>query len=124
MLFIILLKSHFTEESGYNCSDFLDGYGLPLKECPPAKFMLTDNLVECFDEAIKNNSITSRFIYLFFFISTYRPFIKDVGNREGEGSKVGQTLPMNRCEILPTWEGWFVKKPEKIADNFYGQFLK
>ena len=36
----------------YNCSQF-DGYNgsliYPLMECPQAKFMLKDNLVECFD---------------------------------------------------------------------------
>ena len=33
-----------------NCSDFDGHYGseYPLVECPPAKFMLKDNLVECF----------------------------------------------------------------------------
>ena len=54
LLFILLLKSHFTEESGYNCSDFYDGYGEPLVECPPAKFMLKDHLLECFSNTSKS----------------------------------------------------------------------
>ena len=52
VLLILLLKSQLTKESGYNCSDFKGVYPFPkypLVECPPAKFMLKDNLVECFD---------------------------------------------------------------------------
>ena len=51
VLLILLLISQVTEESGYNCTDS-DGYqhnGNPLVECPPAKFMIEDGLVECFD---------------------------------------------------------------------------
>ena len=47
ILLILLLISQVTEGSGYNCSDFDQKH--PLVECPPAKFMLKDNLVECFD---------------------------------------------------------------------------
>ena len=52
VLFILLLNK-VTEGSGYNCSDFKGAFGSehPLVECPPAKFMLKDNLVECFDNA-------------------------------------------------------------------------
>ena len=49
VVLFILFMNQVTEGSGYNCSDFDDVYGKPLKECPPAKFMLKDNLVECFD---------------------------------------------------------------------------
>ena len=51
ILLILLLKSQVPEGSGYNCSDFKGYHGIqyPLVECPPAKFMLKDNLVECFD---------------------------------------------------------------------------
>ena len=58
VLFILLLN-HVTKGSGYNCSDFEGVYGskYPLEECPPAKFMLKDNLVECFDKCTKNNNI-------------------------------------------------------------------
>ena len=51
ILLILLLKSQVPEGSGYNCSDFSGFYGgqYPLVECPPAKFMIKDNLVECFD---------------------------------------------------------------------------
>ena len=58
VLFILLLN-HVTKGSGYNCSDFEGVYGSkhPLEECPPAKFMLKDNLVECFDNCTKNNNI-------------------------------------------------------------------
>ena len=50
ILLILLLISQVAEGSGYNCSDF-SGFHVehPLVECPPAKFMLKDNLVECFD---------------------------------------------------------------------------
>ena len=56
ILLILLLISQVTEGSGYNCSDFDGHYGseYPLVECPPAKFMLKDNLVECFDNYTKN----------------------------------------------------------------------
>ena len=55
VLLILLLKSQLTEESGYNCSDFKgNNHRHPLVECPPAKFMLKDNLVECFDNYTKN----------------------------------------------------------------------
>ena len=56
ILLILLLISQVTEGSGYNCSDFDGDYGseYPLVECPPAKFMLKDNLVECFDNYTKN----------------------------------------------------------------------
>ena len=51
----ILLLNQVTEGSGYNCSDFnMYGSGhVPLAECPPARFMLKDNLVECFDNYTK-----------------------------------------------------------------------
>ena len=57
VLFILLLN-HVTEESGYNCSDFKSAYGSKchLEECPPAKFMLKDNLVECYDNCTKSNN--------------------------------------------------------------------
>ena len=55
LLLMLLLKSRLTEESGYNCSDFHNEYDLPLYKCPPAKFMLTDNLVECYDRDLKSN---------------------------------------------------------------------
>ena len=53
---ILLLISQVTEGSGYNCSDFKGHHGSshPLVECPSAKFMLKDNLVECFDNYTKN----------------------------------------------------------------------
>ena len=53
ILLILLLISQVTEGSGYNCSDFDQKH--PLVECPPAKFMLKDNLVECFDNYTKNS---------------------------------------------------------------------
>ena len=53
LLLILLLSSHLTEESGYSCSDFHNQAGKPLEECPPAKFMLKDNLVECYDYTTK-----------------------------------------------------------------------
>ena len=62
LLLIVLLKSHLTEESGYNCSDFHDGFGVPLEECPPAKFMLSDNLVECFSNYSKTHELESKLV--------------------------------------------------------------
>ena len=58
VLLILLLKSQLTKENGYNCSDFKGNGGsqFPLVECPPAKFMLKDNLVECFDNYTKNQN--------------------------------------------------------------------
>ena len=51
---IFLLKSQVTVGIGYNCSDFTDDYGIhPLLECPPAKFMVENNLLECFDNYTK-----------------------------------------------------------------------
>ena len=57
VILIFLQLSQVTEGSGYNCSDF-DGHfqGHPLVECPPAKFMLTDNLLECFDNHTKTTA--------------------------------------------------------------------
>ena len=60
VLLIILMHFHVSkesqEESRYSCSQF-EGYNgslsYPLMECPPAKFMLKDNLVECFDSHTK-----------------------------------------------------------------------
>ena len=51
LLFVLFLKSHCT---GYNCSDFYNGFGEPLEECPHAKFMMKDNLVECFANFTKS----------------------------------------------------------------------
>ena len=68
LLFILLLKSHLTEESGYNCSDFHNGAGTPLEECPPAKFMLKDHLVECFDGVRKGNDMKSKSQILYYFL--------------------------------------------------------
>ena len=58
ILLILLLISQVTEGSGYNCSDFdgLHGSEHLLVECPPAKFMLKDNLVECFDNCTKSHN--------------------------------------------------------------------
>ena len=53
LLLMLLLKSRFTEESEYKCSDFHGSYG-HLDECPPAKFMLKDHLVECYDRYSKS----------------------------------------------------------------------
>ena len=55
LLLMLLLKSCLTEKSGYNCFDFHDNAGRPLEECPPAKFMLKDHLVECFDRHSKSD---------------------------------------------------------------------
>ena len=71
ILLILLLISQVTEGSGYNCSDFkgFHGSNFPLVECPPAKFMLKDNLVECFDNYTKNLPSSSKYP-LSFFIDT------------------------------------------------------
>ena len=61
LLLILLLKFHITEESEYNCSEFHDGFGEPLEECPPAKFMLKDQLVECFDSSYKEEQNVCKF---------------------------------------------------------------
>ena len=55
VLIILLLMFQVAEGSGYNCSDFDGHFGItfPLVECPPAKFMLKDNLKECFDNYTK-----------------------------------------------------------------------
>ena len=57
VLFILLLNQ-VTEGSEYNCSDFKGNNGIkhPLEECPPANFMLNDNLLECFDNYTKTTS--------------------------------------------------------------------
>ena len=70
LLLLLLLKSRLTEERGYNCSDFHDLAGDPLEECPLAKFMLKDQLVECFDIASKLAAINSgsKILSFFFFI--------------------------------------------------------
>ena len=65
VLFILLLKQ-VTEGSGYNCSDFKSILSnFTLVECPPAKFMLKDNLVECFDNyaRIKDQFCKDRLIH-------------------------------------------------------------
>ena len=84
---VCLVHSHFSRVSGYNCTKFggLNHYH-PLVECPPANFMLKDNLVECFDnftsfhngpnleymcmsrrdmdeEIIKNTTVTTAYIH-------------------------------------------------------------
>ena len=62
VLHLLLLMSQVTEESGYNCTDF-DGYhgsGYPLVECPPAKFMVEDSLVECFDNITRYKKIEGK----------------------------------------------------------------
>ena len=68
ILLILFLKSQVTEQSGYNCSDFKGNGGsqFPLVECPPAKFMLKDNLVECFDSATKYHNEYSKDHLSFF----------------------------------------------------------
>ena len=65
-LLILLLKSQLTEESGYNCSKFHGAYGGPLEECPLAKFMLKEHLVECFDNSSKWHDIKCRFLKICF----------------------------------------------------------
>ena len=61
ILLILLLISQVPVGSGYNCSDFSGFYPVPLVECPPAKFMLQDNLVECFDNYTKNGASNSMY---------------------------------------------------------------
>ena len=67
VVLFILLMNHVSDGSGYNCSDFKGLYGskYPLEECPPAKFMLKDNLVECFDNyaRIKDQFSKDRLIH-------------------------------------------------------------
>ena len=61
VLFTFLMDFQVSTESRYDCSQFngyngsLIDYPLihPLVECPQAKFMLKDNLVECFDNHTK-----------------------------------------------------------------------
>ena len=60
LLIILLLKSQITEQNGYNCSDFHDGYGVPLRECQPAKFMLKNHLLECFANYSKIHEVDSK----------------------------------------------------------------
>ena len=52
----LLLKFQLTESASYNCSDF-DGHAgpgqYPMVACPPAKFMLENNLLECYDNYSK-----------------------------------------------------------------------
>ena len=52
----LLLKFQLTEAASYNCSDF-DGhagpYKYPMVACPPAKFMLENDLLECYDNYSK-----------------------------------------------------------------------
>ena len=73
VLLILLLKSQVTEGSGYNCSDFKSQQSkYTLVECPPAKFMLKDNLVECFDNFTKQSQgITSKDPLSFFSVTKY-----------------------------------------------------
>ena len=65
-LFILLLKCYSTEESGYNCSEIQNRYGYPLEECLPAKFMLKNHLVECFDSYSKSEDVIGRSSYFHF----------------------------------------------------------
>ena len=72
VLLILLLISQVTEESGYNCSDFDGHYGseYPLVECPPAKFMLKDNLVECFDNFTRHtNEKTGKYWFIIKYLA-------------------------------------------------------
>ena len=67
ILIILLLKSQVSEGSGYNCSNFKGYYSNhPLVECPPAKFMLKDNLVECFDNYTKHYDVDGKDHLSFF----------------------------------------------------------
>ena len=93
-LLIFLMHFHISKESGYNCSQF-DGFrGEPLVECPPAKFMLKDNLVECFDNDTKS----------------YNPSIRDRVHRNE-----------NFVEIIPvfsTFSNFFEKKKINYKSHF------
>ena len=55
-LFIFVLHIQLSKESVYNCSQFHDVYHEPLVQCPPSKFMLKNNLVECFDNYSKTRN--------------------------------------------------------------------
>ena len=51
---LMLSLCNLTEGKGYDCSKFdSHSMGRTLVECPPAKFMVEDNLVECFDNFTK-----------------------------------------------------------------------
>ena len=57
LLLITFYKVRFSEESGYKCSNFSSQHSpYSLVECPPAKFMIEDDLVECFDNFTKYSS--------------------------------------------------------------------
>ena len=82
--------SHLTEESKYNCLNFHDGYGEPLEECPPAKFMMKDHLVECFANFTKsidvkgNGSFNNYVDVVLPFLITYTYLYKNNLQTENE----------------------------------------
>ena len=49
-LLVLLLSSGFANQITDRCAKFDGAYGLPLVECPPAKFMIKDDLFECYDK--------------------------------------------------------------------------
>ena len=44
---------NFAEELLDRCSRFNGSWGVPLVECPQAKFMVKDDLFECYDKHFK-----------------------------------------------------------------------
>ena len=54
--FIFVVEIHISKGSVYNCSQFHDSYGEPLVQCPPSKFMVKNNLEECFDNYSKTRN--------------------------------------------------------------------
>ena len=67
-LLVLVITTKLTEEIGYNCSDFDGRYeDHTLVECPPAKFMLKDNLVECFDNFTKHRYENEGYRFQIFF---------------------------------------------------------
>ena len=55
MFYSLTILYQLTAGNSYNCSQFIGFKGDRLQECPPAKFMVENKLVECFDNYTKND---------------------------------------------------------------------
>ena len=55
ILFIINLSCTLPKQINDHCSKFNGALNHSLVECPPAKFMIKNNLFECYDKYYKEN---------------------------------------------------------------------
>ena len=120
---IVSLQANFAIESKDRCSRF-EGYyhDQPLSECPQAKFMVKDDLFECYDKFYKENETSKckiyRYIHYIFFFADVHNTISGFGS--GTLCKASYQLPILWNESIKLIVSFSILK---FAGNFENALL-